>query len=113
MAGQDKKGSSKAPVGKEDKSDLNLSTPCFLTPISNSETREIVAFSTPWKMMTVCQSLPNRILVTQTIASISHVEPKHFLLLISSEAVNPNDRRQRTCTQQRLFVSTHHQAKQS
>jgi len=46
MAGQDKKGSSKAPVEKEDKLDLNLSPSCFLTPISNNETREIFAFDT-------------------------------------------------------------------
>jgi len=38
MAGQDKKGSSKAPVEKEDKLDLNLSPSYFLTPVSNSET---------------------------------------------------------------------------
>jgi len=44
MAGQDKKGSSKAPAEKEDKLDLNLSPPCFLAPVSNSETREIFAF---------------------------------------------------------------------
>jgi len=41
MADQDKKGSSKAPIENEDKSDLNLSPPCFLTPISKNETREI------------------------------------------------------------------------
>jgi len=46
MAGQDKKGSLKAPVEKEDKLDLNLSPPCFLTSISNDETREIFAFDT-------------------------------------------------------------------
>jgi len=46
MAGQDKKGSSKAPVEKEDKSDLNLSPPHFLTSISTSEMREIFAFDT-------------------------------------------------------------------
>jgi len=46
MAGQDKKGSSKAPVEKEDKLDSNLSPPCFLTSVSNSETREIFAFDT-------------------------------------------------------------------
>jgi len=44
MTGQDKKGSSKAPVEKEDKLDLNLSPSYFLTPISNNETREIFAF---------------------------------------------------------------------
>jgi len=46
MAGQDKKGSSKAPTVTKDKLDLNLSPPYFLTPISNSETREIFAFDT-------------------------------------------------------------------
>jgi len=46
MAGQDKKGSSKAPVEKEDKLDLNLSPPHFLASISNSKTREIFAFDT-------------------------------------------------------------------
>jgi len=46
MAGQDKKGSLKAPVEKEDKLDLNLSPPYFLTSISNSETRELFAFDT-------------------------------------------------------------------
>jgi len=46
MAGQDKKGSSKDPVEKEDKFDLNLSPPCFLAPISNNETQEIFAFDT-------------------------------------------------------------------
>jgi len=45
MTGQNKKGSSKAPVEKEDKLDLILSPPCFLAPISNSETREIFAFN--------------------------------------------------------------------
>jgi len=44
MAGQDKKGSLKAPVEIEDKSDLNLSPPCFLTPIGNNEMQEIFAF---------------------------------------------------------------------
>jgi len=44
MAGQDKKGSSNAPAEKEDKLDLNLSPPCFLTPIGNDETRELFAF---------------------------------------------------------------------
>jgi len=46
MAGQDKKRSSKASVEKQDKLDLNLSSPCFLTPISHSETRELFAFDT-------------------------------------------------------------------
>jgi len=46
MVGQDKKGSVKAPVEKEDKLDLNLSPPDFLTSVSNSETREIFAFDT-------------------------------------------------------------------
>jgi len=45
MAGRDKKGSSKAPVEKEDKLDLNLSPSHFLTSVSNSETREIFAFN--------------------------------------------------------------------
>jgi len=44
MAGQDKKGRLKAPVEKKDKSDLNLSPPCFLTPVGNDETRELFAF---------------------------------------------------------------------
>jgi len=38
MAGQDKKGSSKAPVEKEDELDLNPSPPHFLTSVSNGET---------------------------------------------------------------------------
>jgi len=46
MTGQDKKGSSKAPTEKEDKLDLNLSPHCFLTPVGDSETREIFAFDT-------------------------------------------------------------------
>jgi len=46
MAGQDKKGSSKAPVEKEDKLDSNLSPSCFLASVSDSETREIFAFDT-------------------------------------------------------------------
>jgi len=46
MAGQDKKGSSKAPAEKEDESDLNLSPPCFLASVSNRETQEIFAFDT-------------------------------------------------------------------
>jgi len=46
MAGQDKKGSSHAPIVTKDKLDLNLSPPNFLTPISNNEVREIVAFDT-------------------------------------------------------------------
>jgi len=45
MAGQDKKGSSKAPTEKEDKLDLNLSPPYFLTSVSNSETRDIFALA--------------------------------------------------------------------
>jgi len=44
MAGQDRKGSSKAPVEKEDELDLNLSPSHFLTSVSNGETREIFAF---------------------------------------------------------------------
>jgi len=44
MAGQDKKGSSNAPTVTKDKLDLNLSSPYFLTPISNNETQEIFAF---------------------------------------------------------------------
>jgi len=46
MAGQDKKGSSKAPIVTKDKLDLNLSPPKFLTTISNNETQEIFAFDT-------------------------------------------------------------------
>jgi len=44
MAGQDKKGSSNTPTVTKDKLDLNLSSPYFLTPISNNKTREIFAF---------------------------------------------------------------------
>jgi len=46
MAGQDKKGSSNAPIVTKDKLDLNLSPPYFLTPISNNETREMFTFDT-------------------------------------------------------------------
>jgi len=46
MAGQDKKGSSKAPIATKDKFDLNLSPPYFSTAISNSEVREIFVFDT-------------------------------------------------------------------
>jgi len=46
MAGQDKKGSSNAPVVTKDKLDLNLSPPCFLAPISNNKVRETFAFDT-------------------------------------------------------------------
>jgi len=46
MAGQDKKGSLKAPTEKKDKLDSNLSPPCFLMPVSNDETRELFAFDT-------------------------------------------------------------------
>jgi len=46
MAGQDKKGSSKAPTVTKDKLDLNLSPPNFLTTISNSKMREMFAFDT-------------------------------------------------------------------
>jgi len=46
MAGQDKKGSSNAPIVTKDKLDLNLWPPNFLTPISNKEIREIFAFDT-------------------------------------------------------------------
>jgi len=46
MAGQDKKGSSNAPIEKKDKLDLNLSPPYFLTPVSNDETQELFAFDT-------------------------------------------------------------------
>jgi len=46
MAGQDEKGSSKAPMEKEDKLDLNLPPPCFLAHVSNNETQELVAFDT-------------------------------------------------------------------
>jgi len=45
MAGQDKRGSLKAPVEKEDKLDLNLSPPCFLAPVGNDETQELFAFN--------------------------------------------------------------------
>jgi len=109
MAGQDKKGSSKAPAEKEDKLDLNLSPPHFLHLLAMMK-HENLLLSMLKKIVTACQSLLIRVSVTWTIALISHVEPKHFPLLILSEAVNPNDRRQRTCAQQRLFVSTHHQA---
>jgi len=44
MAGQDKKGSAKASLGIKDKLDLNLSSPYFVEPNSNNETREIFAF---------------------------------------------------------------------
>jgi len=46
MAGQDKKGCSKAPTVTKDKLDLNLSPPNFLTTISNTKMREIFAFDT-------------------------------------------------------------------
>jgi len=46
MAGQDKKGSSNAPIVTKDKLDLNLSPINFLTPISNNEVRETFAFDT-------------------------------------------------------------------
>jgi len=46
MAGQDKKGSLKAPTEKKDKLDLNLSPPCFLAPISNDKMQELFAFHT-------------------------------------------------------------------
>jgi len=65
--------------------------------------REMFWLSTLWKMMTVCQLIPIRILVIQMIALINHARLRPFLLLILSEAVSPNDRRQRTCAQQRLF----------
>jgi len=63
MAGQEKKGSLKAPVEKEDKLDLNLSPPCFLTPVSNDETQELL-LSILKRMMTACQSILIKILVT-------------------------------------------------
>jgi len=44
MAGQDKKGSPSAPMATKDKLDLHVSPPYFVTPVSNSETREIIAF---------------------------------------------------------------------
>jgi len=44
MAGQDKKGSSNAPMVTKDILGLNLSPPYFVTPISNNETQEIFAF---------------------------------------------------------------------
>jgi len=44
MAGQVKKGSSKAPAAMKDKSDLNLSPSHFVAPIGNDETQEIFAF---------------------------------------------------------------------
>jgi len=44
MAGQDKKGTSNAPVVTKDKLDFNLSPPHFRTPIGNDETREIFVF---------------------------------------------------------------------
>jgi len=100
MAGQDKKGSSKASAKKKDKLDLNLSPPYFLTSISNSETRELFTFDTQEDddSMSI-SSNQDFAAVTQMIASISHVGPKHFSLLILSEAINPNDRRQRTYAQ--------------
>jgi len=44
MAGQDTKGSSKAPAEKEDELDLNLSPPCFLAPVARSifQTRSFI-----------------------------------------------------------------------
>jgi len=44
MAGQDKKGSSNAPIATKDKLCLNLSPTKFLTTISNNEVREMFAF---------------------------------------------------------------------
>ena len=44
MTGQDKKGSSNAPIVTKDKLELNLSPTKFLTTISNNEVREIFAF---------------------------------------------------------------------
>jgi len=46
MAGQDKKGSWNAPIATKDKLDINLSSPYFLTPISNNKVQEIFAFDT-------------------------------------------------------------------
>jgi len=46
MAGQDNKGSLKAPVVMKHKLDLNLSPPYFLTPISNNKVQKIFAFDT-------------------------------------------------------------------
>jgi len=46
MAGQDKKGSSNAPIVTNDKLDLNLSPLYFLTPNSDNKTQEVFAFDT-------------------------------------------------------------------
>jgi len=109
MAGQDKKGSSNAPAVTKDELDLNLSPPHFLTPVSNSETREAFAFDAQEDDDSMSISSDQlKILVIWMIASINHTRPKPFPLLILSEAINPNDRRQRTCAQQCLFVLTHH-----
>jgi len=63
MAGQDKKGSSSAPVVTKDKLDLNLSPPCFVTPISNNEMREIFAFENQVDNDSVSMSLVKTLLV--------------------------------------------------
>jgi len=52
MAGQDEKGSSKAPVEKKDKLDLNASPNYFLPSISNNDTRELCAFQNAVKQTT-------------------------------------------------------------
>jgi len=44
MAGQDKKGSSNAPMVTKDKLDINLLPSYFVTPISNDKTREVFVF---------------------------------------------------------------------
>jgi len=44
MAGQDKKGSAKAPLVNKDRLDWNLSKNCFVKPISDSGKQEIFAF---------------------------------------------------------------------
>jgi len=62
MAGQDKKGSSNAPMVTKDKLDLNLSPlhPIFLHLLATTK-RKRYLLSIRKKMMTVCQSLPIKI----------------------------------------------------
>jgi len=74
---------------------LNLSPPYFVTPISNDETREIFAFKNQVDndSMSISSS-EDFTSLDDCIDQSRQTEP--FLLLILSEAVNPNDWRQRS-----------------
>jgi len=97
-------------VEKEDKLDLNLSPPCFLAPIGNNEMRELFAVDTQEDddSMSISSNQDFSDL-DDCIDQSCRTETFSVANLIRGR----QPKRQRTCTQWRLFVSTHHQVKQS